>query len=82
MIDLELPVSPERRAARFLSHPPRGGTGFSNEQAGCHFTGVYRVLRAGLEAWLGVQITILSGLFVVVVASMGVISHGPDWPEL
>ena len=34
--------------------PPRGGTGFSSKQTGCHLIGVYRVPRAGLEAWLGV----------------------------
>ena len=53
----------------FFSEPPRGGTGFSNQQAGCHLLGVYRVPRAGLEAWLWVHITFVSGLFVVVVAS-------------
>jgi len=33
--------------------------------------GVYSVPQAGLEARLGVHVTIVSGLFVVVVASMG-----------
>jgi len=57
----------------FLSPPPRGGTGFSNQQTECHLVGVYRVPRAGLEAWLEVHITFVSGLFVVVVASTGVL---------
>ena len=48
------------------------GTGFSNWQTGCHLAGVYRVPRAGLEAWLGVHITI-----VVVVASTGVLALVP-----
>ena len=47
--------------------------------------GVYRVLRAGLEAWLGVHITFVSGLFVVVVASTGVLALVPwvfIWVEM
>ena len=44
------------------------------EQKGCHLIGVYRVPRAGLEARLGVHITSVSGLFVVVVASTGVVA--------
>jgi len=39
----------------------------------CHLIGVYRVPRAGLEARLGVHITFVSGLFVVVVASTGLL---------
>jgi len=67
--------SPVRRVLEvilFLS-PPRGGLDLvTNRQVtGCHLIGVYRVPRAGLEVWLGVHITIVSGLFVVVVASTG-----------
>ena len=40
------------------SEPPRGGTGFSYLQTGCHLIGVYRVPQAGLEAWLGVHLSI------------------------
>ena len=55
----------------FSEPPPRGGTGFSKSQKGCHLIGVCRdcrVPRAGLEACLGVHITFVSGLFIVVVA--------------
>ena len=38
-----------------------------------YLIGVYRVPRAGLEAWLGVHITFVSALFVVVLASTGVL---------
>ena len=61
----------------FQSPPPRGGTGFSNQQTGCHLIGVCRVPRTGLKAWLGVHITFVSGLFVVVAASTGVLSMAP-----
>jgi len=52
----------------FLSPPPRG-TEFSNQETWCHLIGVYRVPQAGLEAWLRIHITFVSGLFVVVAAS-------------
>ena len=46
----------------YFPEPPRGGTGFSNyvtdRVARCHLIGVCRVPRAGLEAWLGVHITL------------------------
>ena len=35
---------------------------------------IYRASRAGMEAWLGVHITLISGLFVVVVAGTGVLA--------
>ena len=39
--------------------------------------GVYRAPRPGLGAWLGVHITFVSGLFVIVVASTGVLALVP-----
>ena len=53
------------------SEPPRWGTGFSNQKAGCNLVCVYGVPRAGLEAGLKVHLIIVSGLFVVVGASTG-----------
>ena len=64
----------EQHDDNFSEPPPRGETGFSNQQTGFHLIGVYRVPRAGLEAWLGVHITFVSGLFVIVVASTGVLA--------
>ena len=51
----------------FFSEPSRGGTGFSNQQAGCQLIGVYRAPRAELDAWLGVRKTLVGGLLVVVI---------------
>ena len=41
--------------------------------------GVYRVPRAGLEAWLGVHITFVSGLFVVVAIYFSEPPPRGDW---
>ena len=42
---------------------PEGGTGFSHLKTGCHLIGVYRISLAGLEARLGVHVTVVSGPF-------------------
>jgi len=67
-----------RRVRLFLSPPrPREGTGFRNSQRGCHLVNIYRVPQAGLEARHGVRATILSGPFVVIVASTGAFRRLP-----
>ena len=54
-----------RRVGSLVFLSPPKGVGFSYLQKGCHLVGVYRAPQAGLEAWLGVHITFVSGLFVV-----------------
>ena len=52
----------------------RGGTGFSNQQAGCHLVGVYSVVQAGHQAGLGAHEATSNGLGVHVRAGSTI--HG------
>jgi len=70
-------LPPAPAPVRFFFKPPRGGLDFVTNKAGRHLVGIYTVTRAGLKAWLGVHIAIVGGLFVVVVASTGVLALVP-----
>ena len=75
-ISMVMEVSSKSSTFFFSEPPPEGGLDLVIK-TGCHLIDFHRVPRAGLEAWLGVHITLVSGLFVVVVTSTGVLALVP-----
>jgi len=56
-----------------LLRPPKGGIDLVTNRAGCHLVGVSKVSQARLEAWLGVHVGAVCGLFVVSVFCAGLL---------